>query len=291
LKTLEKLKSIAGSSNADIATALDTSVATISGAINDSLKSNKKALYQEEIRTYLEEIIAKRTGFITADQKMALNFLEAFHAKEKATSLMMVGDSGIGKSTVVKNMFSDKHADVLYFKMRRNLTVSRMMSKLLGVVSSSDYGTTDQKFDRFVKGLRTKNIKTIIIDEADLIVKDSHETFNRKFEIFRELYENGFHVVIVGLQVLEEAFRELTEDYVQRRMGKFLRLGITIEEMKIFWEKELGFPLNDEASDIINGCIDAGYLGTLKELHENYQITNNFKVANNLVFNLRREKS
>jgi len=289
--TLQELREKSGASNAEIAKELDTSIATVSGAINDTLSSNKKALYQAEIRTYLEAIISERRGFITADQQMALNFLEAFHKKDKATSLMIVGDSGIGKSTVVKNMFSEKHDDVLYFKMRRNLTVSRMMSKLLGTVSSSDYGTTDQKFDRFVKGLRTKNIKTIIIDEADLIVKDSHETFNRKFEIFRELYENGFHVIIVGLQVLEEAFRELTEDYVQRRMGKFLRLGITIEEMKIFWEKELGFALNDEANDIINGCIDAGYLGTLKELHENYQITNDFKIANNLVFNLRREKS
>lgn len=146
---------------------------------------------------------------------------------------ILAGASGVGKTHVL-GQFREEHPDALYLKPRKRMSVNDVLCKLCDLFGVSRSGSGGDRLERLIQAASGR---LLIIDEADLLVAGRRPNqVENHIETFRELYEAGCTVVLVGLPVLIEQITRCCETYVFSRPGYWMRIpDPTEKEMEAFW--------------------------------------------------------
>ena len=213
-----------------IADAIGKREGTVSGVLNGKYDSSKSELYAAAIETFLDKVIAanapkKETQNGGVWLSLAQQKIKERIYKMEQTRLsffeLILGESGMGKTYLLQKLTGELGG--IYVKARKSLSASAFMRLLLRAVGEKPKGNTDDKFEQFCEAIANLKTRLIVIDEADLFVRDNDLTFERKFELLREIYEFskrenlGIAVIAVGIGVLKKRIDRLG-GYLQSRL-------------------------------------------------------------------------
>jgi len=229
----------------EVAQRLGKSVSTVSDVINGNYNTGKAELYRVAIEKICDEKISELAQLkIGANTNEAWLSLAQLKIKERLERMigsglsffeLVLGDSGMGKTHILKEMA--KKPGVVYVKARASQSASAFMSMLLKAMGEKAYGNTDEKLERFCEVVEDTKTKLIIVDEADLFAKDKDATFERKFELLREVFEYananklGVTVVAVGLSLLKKRIDKLG-GYLQSRLTYSPEMTLSVDELE-----------------------------------------------------------
>ena len=262
---------------------------TISGLLNGKYNSGKKELYEAKLNAFLDEQIAAHQPKQSSDNDIWLS-LSQEKIKERIRRMkeskfsfleLITGESGMGKTFLLEMVV--KELGGLYVKARKSLSASAFMSQLLRAVGERPRGNTDDKFELFCETIAKSGVRLIIIDEADLFVRDNDLTFERKFELLREIYEFsrrenlGITVIAAGLGKLVERINGLG-GYLQSRFTYSPEMTLSHDELLNIGKLS---GLSEDVSEYLAECDNARlYEKTALNLTLGYSE----KVAANLVY-------
>jgi len=260
---------------------------TISEVLNGKYTGSSKDIEQKVeavLDAFLEHIpTAKAAGFLTFKQQLIYADLLDELRSERGYKLI-VGESGVGKTEIMKAFVKQHPAESAYVKMERGLSLSSFIDLILESVGAEvRSGNAFRRTRRLYDELKRQGKRILIFDEMDLCDRDSPETFDKKFEILRELYNRDFIVYVVGLPILEELFRRnINSKYYTSRIDDFQRMqvyrkessanrGAKQNELKAYWEQVLEMPMNPIAAALIASAHQNGYMRTLKNVQQQYK--------------------
>lgn len=261
----------------------------VSGIINGKYNSGKKELYEARLNAFLDEQIAAHQPKQSVNNGIWLS-LSQQKIKERIRRMkeskfsfleLITGESGMGKTFLLE--MAVKEFGGLYIKARKSLSASAFMSQLLRAVGEKPRGNTDDKFELFCETIAKSGVRLIIIDEADLFVRDNDLTFERKFELLREVYEFsrrenlGITVIAAGLGKLVERINGLG-GYLQSRFTYSPEMTLSHDELLNIGKLS---GLSEDVSEYLAECDNARlYEKTALNLTLGYSE----KVAANLVY-------
>ncbi|MBW1801461.1 MAG: ATP-binding protein [Deltaproteobacteria bacterium] len=224
---------------------------------------NRESLQADPVLTELESRPeSETTAFITKGQKVCRAVL-SFTEQDKEFSLI-TGPSGIGKSEIAK-MYAKENDGVLMVEMKEAMTYGDILTMLLEVMGQSPSGSNYKKFCKLTDAAPA--YRMLIVDEADLFCKGTVNSFLKKISIFRQIYESGLGVCLIGLNILEERLRESGETYIYSRFGYQRKLGgISPDELAAFW-KQLGGKESDNLVEILRMSASRAWLRTLEKIY------------------------
>jgi hypothetical protein len=243
-----------GMSVAEVVRATGRSKATVSQVINGKYHGRDEVV--EEIRSLLESRIGPSGGggaecgreapgeegpgderscedapMITPGQKQAWVLMDL--VRKQHDFAVLVGASGVGKTWVVNRYGSSYGADVYTARMGQSL--GGLLGDLCRLWNVSADGGNDAKIARLCEAAGGR---FLIVDEADLLMGNrTRRNVLRLVEVFRQLYESGCGVVLVGLPVLHKAVSEAGETYVFSRIGYLRQVGSPTDEfLAMYWK-------------------------------------------------------
>lgn len=267
----------------------------VCGIINGEYNSAKKELYELKIEAILDKKIAQdnlngayNDIWFSELQRIVKRRIELMMISGFSFFELILGGSGMGKTFLLKNICkNDKKC--LYVKARRSLSSSAFMSLIIRNLGEKPQGNTDEKLEMVFDLLKEQNIKLLVIDEADLFIRDNDYTFERKFELLREIYEYsksenlGISVIAVGLPVLKKRIDKLG-GYLLSRMTYSPEMSLSLEELKKI-AKFNG--LKDD--DCIDYLCDKNNARTFEKVATNMALGYEEKVATNLIYEDRKQ--
>ncbi len=209
----------------------------------------------------------KTSGFTSKSQQMALAVLD-FCLEEREFSII-TGASGVGKTFVVQRFAAD-HPGVLLVKMQDAMSYGDILSLMLSGMSLNCAGNNYTRLQKVTESI--KRYDMLIVDEADLFVKGSKDAFLKKMGIFRECYEAGVAVALVGLPELEETLKVAGETYIYSRIGYNRRMKVETEELSEFW-KHLGGEIPDTGNvaravaDVMREAAHRAWFRTVEKIY------------------------
>lgn len=110
----------------------------------------------------------------------------------------------------------------------------------------------------------------LIVDEADLLMGNrTRRNVLRLVEVFRQLYESGCGVVLVGLPVLHKALSAAGETYVFSRIGYLRQVGSPTDDFLAMYWKSLvdDYPeAMEKAGPVVYQARRAGFFRYLEKL-------------------------
>ncbi|WP_169779321.1 AAA family ATPase [Campylobacter curvus] len=262
---------------------------TISGLLNGKYNSGKKELYEARLNAFLDEQIAahqpKQNGdngvWLSLSQQKIKERIRRMKESKFSFLELITGESGMGKTFLLEMVV--KEFGGLYVKARKSLSASAFMSQLLRAVGEKPRGNTDDKFELFCETIAKSRVRLIVIDEADLFVRDNDLTFERKFELLREVYEFGRRENL-GITVIAAGLGKLVERI--NGLGGYLQSRFTYSpEMTLSHDELLNIGklsgLSEDVSEYLAECDNARlYEKTALNLTLGYSE----KVAANLVY-------
>lgn len=169
--------------------------------------------------------------FITVGQKLMSAVLQA--AVDDLEWLIVDGATGMGKSHCLK-AFHAAHPDAIRIKAHYGQSVGAVLEALCRAMKLPVSGSLETRQARILAAAQGKKI---VVDEADLLVVGKMgDRVMRVMELFREIYEAGAVVILVGLPVLSEQLAKSGETYMFSRIGYFRSIKPpTDEEMTEFF--------------------------------------------------------
>ena len=238
---------------------------TVSGVINGKYASSKAELYETAIEAYLDRVLAanaekkeakmpKSEVWLSLAQEKIRDRIFKMNATNYSFFELILGDSGMGKTYLLEAVV--KELGGIYIKARKSLSASAFMSLLLRAIGEKPSGNTDDKFERFCEVISKNKTRLIVIDEADLFVRDNDLTFERKFELLREIYEFskrknlGVTVIAVGLLELKNKIDELG-GYLQSRLTYSPEMTLSQDELMKIGEMS---GLNKDVCEYLAEC-------------------------------------
>lgn len=232
-------------SNADVARITGKSAATTSLVLSGK--------YRGRAETGTEMLAALQVHFKpgvkrladgswkTHGQSVIDSMLELTYQDAEMTCI--TGPSGIGKTHSAR-LFAQRRTDVLYWRAKDGMSVGDVLSSLLSAVHAPENGTNTRKLLRLIEVLKARQIAMVICDEADLLVNEQNKNrLMKKLVCFRELYEAGMAVALLGLESFELSLRSAGETYFLSRLGYFQKIdGILQSELREYWQGLGGNP-------------------------------------------------
>jgi DNA transposition AAA+ family ATPase len=169
---------------------------------------------------------------LTNDQQLMLALLRAAGRFRKFA--MLVGPSGVGKTFTCRKY--EEEADVIVLQARPRWSYGGMLRSLCRVFGVSASGSNDEKLERILEKAQDKQV---VVDEADLLVRGRTDAqILPMIEVYRQIYEAGASVVLVGLPVLWRAIVRAGETYVFSRIVLAREIGVpAITELVQFWRR------------------------------------------------------
>ncbi|MGD9504540.1 MAG: AAA family ATPase [Syntrophobacteraceae bacterium] len=245
--TLQELLEKSGMRIGELAEASGKSKATVSQVINEKYQGRQEVI--NEIRALLEaragvvepacqetlpSSAAVEIGF-TPGQKQAWVLMDL--VRQQRDFAVLVGASGVGKTWVASRYSAEKGGD--FYTAQLGQSLGGLLSDLCKLWGLPSEGANDAKQARLRAAARGR---FLIVDEADLLV--GHRTRRhvlRLVEVFRQVYEAGAGVVLVGLPTLHAALSNAGETYVFSRIGYLRRLGNPPDELlAMHWKQLVG---------------------------------------------------
>lgn len=302
----ELLSKETGLTQKDVARAIGKGESLVNGILRGSYESKSKEKYEASINYYFDEMIAnlnlkQGNESINLDDESPKNSenepwlsLAQVKIKERIEAMLLskisffeliFGESGMGKTYLLKHICSNKD-DALYIKARKSLSCSAFMSLILKNLSVKPKGNTDDKLDLVIKSLEEKEIRLLVIDESDLFVGDNKNTFERKFELLREIFEYfkdkkvGICVVCVGLKELKTDIDNLG-GYIKSRFTYSPEMTLSHDELLKIGELN---GLSDDMSEYLAGDKNAR---TFEKTRVNIDLGYSEIAAANLVYTVR----
>lgn len=281
----------------DLCKVLDKGESTISAILKGDYKSAKTELYEAKLNAFMDSKIKELTSqksqsepivkepWLSKSQKAIKNRVLAMMNSPYSFFELVLGESGMGKTHLLKGIC--KEFGGVYVKARRSLSSSAFMSQILKALGENPRGNTDDKLNAICEELERQNIKLIVIDEADLFERDNDFTFERKFELLREIFEFskdrnlGISVIAVGLTKLKKRIDKLG-GYLQSRLTYSPVMNLSHDElMKIGELMGLSAEVSEYLSDGVNARL-------FEKTAANTALGFDERVAANLVYQVRR---
>ncbi|MCZ6135593.1 AAA family ATPase [Campylobacter ureolyticus] len=306
----ELLSKETGLTQKDVARAIGKGESLVNGILKGSYQSKSKEKYETSINYYFDEMIANlglkqgNEDINSDDELNSLNdkpqndepwlSLAQSKIKERIEAMLsskisffelIFGESGMGKTYLLKHICSNKD-DALYIKARKSLSCSAFMSLILKHLNVKPKGNTDDKLDLVIKSLEEREIRLLVIDESDLFVGDNKNTFERKFELLREIFEYfkdkkvGICVVCVGLKELKTDIDSLG-GYIKSRFTYSPEMTLSHDELL-----KIG-KLNGLSDEMCEYLVDDKNARTFEKTRVNIDLGYDEKTAANLVYTVR----
>jgi DNA transposition AAA+ family ATPase len=275
MEKLQELFQQSGLTITELATQLGMSRPAISAALKGKYQGRKDLGC--DIEKFLTQYIAKNgkagqqpsTTFMTSSQKMVLAVLH--YTMDDHEFSIITGPSGVGKTHICQ-AFADTQPGVLYIKMVDGMSYGDIVDEMLEEFHVSFHGDVHRRFKRLIECLNENETRMLIVDEVDLFTKGSAASFLKKVSIFREIYEKGFPVVLVGLPALAKRLRESEERYIYSRIGYFRSIkAVDPGELMAFWQ-HLGGGTEPEVPDVIRQAGQKAYLRTIGKVFARSQL-------------------
>jgi DNA transposition AAA+ family ATPase len=171
----------------------------------------------------------------TPGQKQAWLLLDL--VRKQRDFAVLVGKSGVGK-TWVANRYNEKQGGD-YYTAQLGQSLGGLLSDLCRLWGLPAEGGNDAKQARLRQAARGR---FLIVDEADLLIGNrTRRHVLRMVEVFRQLYEAGAGVVLVGLPALHISLSDAGETYVFSRIGYLRQLGAPPDELlAVHWRSLVG---------------------------------------------------
>ncbi|MCI6988340.1 MAG: AAA family ATPase [Campylobacter sp.] len=302
----ELLSKETGLTQKDVARAIGKGESLVNGILRGSYESKSKEKYEASINYYFDEMIAnlnlkqgnesinlddeslknsENEPWLSLAQSKIKERIEAMLSSKISFFELIFGESGMGKTYLLKHICSNKD-DALYIKARKSLSCSAFMSLILKHLNVKPKGNTDDKLDLVIKSLEEKEIRLLVIDESDLFVGDNKNTFERKFELLREIFEYfkdkkvGICVVCVGLKELKTDIDSLG-GYIKSRFTYSPEMTLSHDELL-----KIG-KLNGLSDEMCEYLVDDNNARTFEKTRVNIDLGYDEKTAANLVYTVR----
>lgn len=276
--SMHQLLKASGMNLSELALASGKSKSCVSQVINGKYRG--KSEVEEEIRRVLEERIAQNGEEpeaggdgappegseekpLTPGQKQAWVLMDL--VRKQHDFAVLVGASGVGKTWVVNRYGSSYGADVYTARMGQSL--GGLLGDLCRLWNLSSDGGNDAKMARLCEAAMGR---FLIVDEADLLMGNrTRRNVLRLVEVFRQLYESGCGVVLVGLPVLHKALSAAGETYVFSRIGYLRQVGSPTDDFLAMYWKSLvdDYPeAMEKAGPVVYQARRAGFFRYLEKL-------------------------
>lgn len=202
---------------------------------------------------------------ITPGQKQAWVLMQL--VRKQGEFSMLVGASGVGKTYISKKFCAETGAD--YFRAILGQSVGGLLSDLCKLWGLSPDGANDARMSRLRRAARGR---MLVVDEADLLLGNrSRQSVVRLVEVFRQLYEAGAAVVLLGLPVLHTSVSRATETYVFSRIGYFRQVSPPGDDLLgVFWKRLIGGygRAVEKTGPVVAQARRSGYFRYLEKLSE-----------------------
>lgn len=215
-----------GNTQTAVAKATGLSSATISQWLHGKYEGTNERI-DELVRNYLNK--TKVVAVEISNYKRDFDFVKTSIYKEinAAANLalargelrVVVGDSGVGKTTAIKKI---KALDptIIFVEAYRGIRKNRFLSKLAISAEIKCKGTFDDAFEKLCENLNGTS-RLIIVDEAEHLPLDALDALRRINDF------TGCGVVLVGLPIFYDKLKLSQSDYayIYNRTTLPLKLG------------------------------------------------------------------
>lgn len=273
--SMHQLLKASGMSLGELALESGKSKSCVSQVING--KYSGKSEVEDALRRFLEERVAQKGAEalpevapdgleekpLTPGQKQAWVLMDM--VRRQHDFAVLVGASGVGKTWVVNRYGHGYGADVYTARMSQSL--GGLLGDLCRLWTLSSDGGNDAKMARLCEAAMGR---FLIVDEADLLMGNrTRRNVLRLVEVFRQLYESGCGVVLVGLPVLHKALSAAGETYVFSRIGYLRQVGSPTDDFLAMYWKSLvdDYPeAMEKAGPVVYQARRAGFFRYLEKL-------------------------
>ena len=266
-RTMQEKFKESGLTLSEIADGTGISKAAASLIVNDKYKGKDdlKRRVEAYLDVFIKAVPKGNNGFEpTPGQKRAKILLDFLRSKRRFG--LIVGPSGIGKTTLLEE-YRRENQDVTVLPVRWGQSMGGMLSALCGQWGLPEHGTIDSKWNRLCKIAKGR---FLCVDEADNLTRGKTEKqILRMVDVFRNFYDAGAGVALVGLSSLYEDICRAGETYVFSRI-RYMN-SVEPPDPKVlsrFWESAAaGLELSDkQKAEIVSKACRSGYFRYLNEL-------------------------
>jgi len=209
---------------------------TVSRCINGTYKENSDAY--RKVKAALLDCIGQpgasaASSFTTAGQRLMRALLDATLEDKEFT--MLTGLSGLGKTHVIKEFMVD-HPEAKLLHARLGMSRQGMYKSIATLIGVSKSGTSNDIEERIIAASKGH---VLIVDETDLLV-DGRKGVQvlRMLDIYRQMFEAGAVVILVGLPELRDSIVLSGKTYLTSRIGYYRNAPApSLDELGEFWER------------------------------------------------------